>query len=498
MRLAHNIAANLGSKVWIAGTNFVAVPFLVRLLGIHSYGLITFFTTLMGIVSLLDLGISTAVNRQLSRDGPDHPASADLARSLEIIYWSVAAFLGLGIYGLAAWLASDWLAVPADQVLEVTRAIRIMAVVVFFRWPVALYSAALLGLQRQVLQNAIAAGAATLQNLGSVLVISLLTPSVATYFICQAIIASLWCVVSRQALWGSFARRPRPPFASLQSLSAIWRFSLGVFAITISSVILTQLDKVVLSRILTLEDFGYYGLASSISNVITVIPTAVYAAALPALSQSFSEGPDEKSLAKRYHSLCQALSVLVMAPALTLVLFSHELLRAYTGDARITERTYQLVSLLGVGNLFLAVMIMPLALQLAGGWTRLSMLKNLFALSVFVPTLLFAAHAFQGRGAAATWILLTAGYFLLEVPFMHRRVLVGEQSRWYLVDVGRPLLATLAVLGVARAVLPADWAPQPQIVFITIAAVLAMVASALTMPRLLATAQEVVARRISL
>jgi len=100
-------------------------------------------------------------------------------------------------------------------------------------------------------------------------------------------------------------------------------------------------------------------------------------------------------------------------------------------------------------------------------------------------------------GAAATWIMLTIGYFLLEVPVMHGRLLVREKYRWYLDDVLRPLIAALLVLALARAALPAGWHVHRQVLFISVAAAFAMLASAFTVPRVLLTARRFVAHRIS-
>ena len=495
MPLAKNIAANLAGKVWIAATNFFAVPFLIRLLGMQSYGLITFFTTLMAIVSVLDLGIGTAVNRQLARDGAAHPASRDLLRALEIIYWVVATTLGLGLFCLASWLAADWLAVEKESIKAVTEAIRIMAAVLFFRWPVALYSAALLGLQKQVLQNIIAAIAATVQNLGGVTILLVFDSSLRTYFVWQAIVALIWLFIMHRVLWKSLAIRSNKRIISLRALSEIWRFAFGMFFITITSIVLTQSDKVILSKILSLTDFGYYGLASSISNVITVIPTAIYTAAFPSLSRIISTRQHESLLAEQYHKLCQALSVLVIPPALALIFFSKELLLFYTGDANLAQQAYVLVSLLTLGNLFLAMMVMPLALQLACGWTKLSLYKNVLAICIFIPTLLLATSLYQGIGAALTWIFLTSAYFLIEVPIMHRRLLVGEVYRWYVNDIAFPFAAALAVIGTGRYLLLSDWQMTNQTAIIIAFTIVAFIASAATLPRVLSVINSYIARQ---
>ncbi len=43
------------------------VPVYIKLLGIEAYGLIGFFLTLVAILSLLDLGLGTTLNRRLAQ-----------------------------------------------------------------------------------------------------------------------------------------------------------------------------------------------------------------------------------------------------------------------------------------------------------------------------------------------------------------------------------------------------------------------------------------------
>ena len=124
------------------------------------------------------------------------------------------------------------------------------------------------------------------------------------------------------------------------------------------------------------------------------------------------------------------LAVLVVPIALTIALFAPQLLQVYLGDAEAVSRISPLLTLLALGNLFLALVFLPFALQLAHGWTSLSIYKNIIAVMIYVPLLLYLVPLLGAKGAALCWLLLTLGYFLIEVPVMHRRLLRGTQWRW--------------------------------------------------------------------
>ena len=70
MRLSQiklNILANFAGKGWNALMLVALVPLYIRVLGIEAYGLIGFFTTLQAVFALLDLGLSTTLNRETAR-----------------------------------------------------------------------------------------------------------------------------------------------------------------------------------------------------------------------------------------------------------------------------------------------------------------------------------------------------------------------------------------------------------------------------------------------
>ena len=119
--------------------------------------------------------------------------------------------------------------------------------------------------------------------------------------------------------------------------------------ISILAVILTQMDKVILSRILSLEMFGYYGLAWTVATSLAGLFTAVFTSIYPRLTQLVSIN-DQDELKRLYHESCQFVSVLILPAAIVIALFSKELLLLWTQSPTKTENTYLLVSILICGR----------------------------------------------------------------------------------------------------------------------------------------------------
>jgi len=478
-----NVVANFVGRAWSALMALAFLPLYVRFLGIEAYGLIGVFVALTAMLAVFDVGLSTTLNRELARlsarAGHEREAR-DLLRTFELLYWGIGALLGVAVALLAPYLARDWLAASALPVQTVERAITLMGLVVALQWPNALYAGGLMGLQRQVLLNVIRGCAATLQAAGAVLVLWLVSPTIQAYFLWQVLAAVLHTALVAAALWKVLPAESGASF-SKSLLAANWRFASGMTGITVLVVILVNTDKVVLSRMLSLEMFGYYSLAAVVAGSVHYISGPIFSAMFPSLTQAVGRG-NAAEVASLYHKASQLMAALVVPLWVALALFSEELLTLWLGDAAVVSNTHLLVSLLATGTALNALMTLPYALQLAHGWTALSLWKNAVSLIVVVPLLFWLIARYGAPGAAAAWIALNAGYLLFEVPLMHRRLLRGSMARWYGVDVALPVVICLAIGLAARFAMPPGLPAFAVLLWILAAVALCFVCAALAMP----------------
>jgi len=221
-------------------------------------------------------------------------------------------------------------------------------------------------------------------------------------------------------------------------LRQTWRFAAGITGISAVAIILTQMDKAILSKLLSLEQFGLYMLAFTLGNTLAFLVSPVSTALFPQFSALVAEGKTEE-LSRLYHKGCQVVALFVFPAGVLIALFPHEILILWIRDATIAENAHILLRLIAVGCLLNAAVSMPYMLQLAYGWTSLSFYKNIVAIIILMP-LLFLLTSYMGAvGGAITWVLLNAGYMLLEIPLMHRRLISREMWPWYIVDVGLPV-----------------------------------------------------------
>ena len=438
--------------------SFAFVPLVIKYLGIEAYGLIGFYISLTILGSALDMGLSTTLNREIARltAGPDGVTAArDLLRTLEWLYWAAGLGVGIAVIALAPWLSHSWVNAKGLSVETVGRAIVLQGIALAFRWPIPLYFGGLMGLQRQVIANVLNAAFATAQGAGGLFVVACLSPTIEAYFIWQIVIGGLQSAAYSRALWRAVPQPGHRPGFSRGSLAAVWRFAAGMSVITIGAIALGQVDKIFLSRLVPLESFGYYSVAGLVATGVSFPAMAIYGAAFPLFAQLVATERWDL-LTTSYHRSCQWLSLALFPPSLALAFFPREVLEIYVPHSAVASHAAELLRVIVIGHMLSSVLVMPLALQLAYGWTRLALFKYVIGVPLFVGALVLLVPRYGALGAALAWVGVNVGFIACEIPLMHHRLLRGEMSRWYLADVAVPAGVATAILGLSRWVMPVE------------------------------------------
>jgi O-antigen/teichoic acid export membrane protein len=447
MSLKKNVLANYLSQGWTSLMGLAFVPVYIKYLGIEAYGLMGIFALVQTLFALLDLGLSPALSREMARlrpDGESGQSIRDLLRSVEFIFLGTASVMALSIWSGSNWLASDWLKPEKLPQQAVAEAFSIMGFVIALRFFEGLYRGSIVGLQKQVLLATVTAVIATLRGIGAVGVLALISPTTTAFFVWQAIISVLSAVVLIAILYRSLPAGKAGRF-SLTALQGIWRFAGGMLSISILSLVLTQLDKILLSKLLSLQQYGHYMLAATAANVLYTIATPISQAFYPRYSRIIVSD-DRVKLIDEYHKAAQLVTVIAGATAFMLIAFGQIALSIWTHNSQLAETAGPLLAVLALGTLLNCLLWIPHQTQLAHGIVGLAIKTNLVAIAVVIPALLWAIPLYGPIGAAWVWVALNVGYLIFNANFMYRRILSSERWNWYVKDISIPLL-TIVMTG---------------------------------------------------
>lgn len=486
MSLKANVVANYLGQGWSALMGIAFVPLYIEYLGMEAYGLIGVFAIMQAWLSLLDMGMTPTLSREMARyTAGVHTAQSirDLLRSLEIICFVIALMICIAISLCASWLSINWLKVEKLPLDEVAQAIAVIGCVVALRFIESLYRGAIIGLQKQVMFNVVNALLATLRGVGVLGVLAWVSPTIKAFFLWQGIVSVLVVVILASVVRQNLPSSERSPRFSRKALKEVWQFARGMMAITFLSLLLMQTDKILLSRLLSLESFGYYTLAASVCGVLYLLVAPIAQSYSPRFTELVARG-DMLTLIATYHQCAQLVTVLVVPAALVLIFFGGNLLAVWTGNALLATAAGPLVSLLAAGWMCNALMNPPYMLQIAYGWTSFAVWMNAIAVALLVPAIFYITPRYGVIGAASIWAMLNASYVLVAIHFMHIRLLKEEKWHWYLKDVLFPCISALGIVSVSWVVHPALLSKIMEVAWLIATGIAAVGASVMAAPQL--------------
>lgn len=450
MKLGWNIAAGFINSAWSAIVILLTVPFLLKYLGLPAYGLIGFFAGMQALFSLFDMGLGPTINREVAREtgSRDRTTVRDLLHTLALGYWAIAGLIAVAVVLVGPWISRHWLNASTLPPGEVAAAVTLMGFVIACRFPLSLYLGTLMGAGRMVTASGIEIVMVTAANVGAVLVVAFIDPSIRAFFIWQTVVGVLNVVVVRAAAWRAVAdaTTPRKPRIDLAGLRRIWRFTAGMGFVAVLGVGFTQADKIVLSKIVSLEALGRYMVAALIARGLYVIILPVFAAIYPRMTALHAVG-DEVAVERLYRSGTRLMMAVIFPAAFFLGVFSTDIATVWTGNADLARSIHVVVELLLLGTAFNAAMHFPYALQLAYGRPTLTAAINLGLMLVYAPVLVVFSAWFGIVGAAAAWAVYNVLYAFVGTWATHRWILPGGGASWLLFDLGIPMIMALVVAG---------------------------------------------------
>lgn len=454
MSIRRNIVANYASQIYVSVGSLVTLPFYLRYMGAEAYGLVGFFAMLNAWFALLDIGLTPTLAREVARYRGGALSAGTLRgllRFLELCFFAVALLAAFSFVAGSDTIATRWLNAQDLSSQEVQTSIIFMGLIIPMRWMAGLYRGAVNGFERQTWLAGfnIAIGTARFYGIFAVFALFGTTPSL--FFAYQTLVAAieltvlartvhvLMPIVDRSVTLHQAWNNVR----SIASLSLAIALSGGIW------IGITQFDKLLLSKLLPLRDYGYFSLAVSVATGVNLLAAPVTQALTPRLVKLFAESKETEALSL-YRSATQIICVLTLPAALMLSCQSYNLLLAWTGDAEAATNAAPVLSLYAMGNALMVLSGMIYFLQFSIGKLRLHMAGMALMAVIYIPGATLGALQLGATGSGWAWIAATGLYFAAWVPFVHGRLKPGLHLPWLASDIA-PIaisagLATLAIV----------------------------------------------------
>jgi len=340
-----NIAANYLGNIITAALAFLFVPVYVHYLGVSTYGIIGFFAAVQVLFSFLDMGIGMAINREMARHY--HSAAMagylrNLSHTLQLVYWSIGILIGSVLLLGSSYLSAHWFRETTLPHQTVLIAFFILSLTIAFRWPYGLYSSGLRGMQHQVALNIHDLFWNLTKTIGSWLVIKYINNSLPAFLWFQFAVTVLQTIGVTIMLWYFMPKNKERTrlFFDKKILKNISRYAAGMGIAAILGTVVLQMDKIIVSKMVSDTQFGYYTIATNVAMLVYNISFPLYMAILPHFTKLFFEQQIEK-VKEDFHFYARLLSCLLL-PFSAVIFFTAKNFCGFGQKMRSSQKLFRL------------------------------------------------------------------------------------------------------------------------------------------------------------
>lgn len=439
MSLQKNVLATYASQIYVTLIGIFMVPVYVRYMGPEAYGLVGFFAMIQALFQLLDMGLTPTMARETAvfNGGAGDPLTLRrLTRALEGVFVAMAMLGAMLIYAASDAIATGWLKVESLPLEQVRQSIQLIGIAVALRWISGLYRGAVTGFEQLVWLSGFNISIATVRFIFVVPFFIIVGAAPVLFFWYQVAVAALelaLLVAKTYRLLPAVPGHERTPW-DWTPLRTVLKFSLSIAFTSSIWVLVTQTDKLLLSKLLSLSEYGYFTLAVLVAGGVGVISAPIASVLLPRLTRLCAQG-DEVGMIGLYRQATQWVSIIAAPAALMLAFFAEHILSAWTGNSVIARHSASILALYALGNAFMALVAFPYYLQFAKGDLKLHLLGSGLFVVVLIPALVWATIRYGVVGAGYAWLGANVVYFIVWVPKVHQRFFPGLHLKWLTQDV---------------------------------------------------------------
>lgn len=382
-----NILSNLVGKFWSMFSSLIFIPLYIKYLGFESYSIISFTIVLAGLMAFFDGGLTATLSREFARSDNLISDKKNILNTIETCYLLIITIVTISLYSFSDFIAYSWLNLQEFDSLRTSFIIKLISFGIGFEMLFRLYIGGLFGLECQVKANIFLIAWGIVRN-GLVILIILYIPTLEAFFIWQTLSTILFAIILKfvlnKSLLGVYGFFEFSFTIKKSILKKTMKFAGGMFLISLVASINSQLDKVFISKFLSIETLGYYTLATSLAMLIFVIINPVSIAYLPRFTSMFSINKNQEAeiLFKKINTFISIIAFSVMT---NLCFFSEELIWIWTGDKSLALEASIYLPVIAIGFTMLSLQILPFNIAVANGHTKTNNLIGIISLIFTIP-----------------------------------------------------------------------------------------------------------------
>lgn len=409
----------LTSKLYAAALSVVLLPFFLETLGKEQYGLVGTFIVLQACMQVLDAGVSGALTRQSILSQKNHQSfMLFLKQAKRIVKFFVLISVLIFIVGLyfAKNYSGEWFQTTlAGGVIE--NAVLTMFSIVAIKYIQGPFKSILLSCHKHKLISCLDIAYSTLN--GPLILIILMTFSwgIESYFVLQLLVSVLSLLA--YAFFTAYESNRRlddlndSENGELVSsrFTDIIKFGANLSILSTLWVVVTQSDKLTLTRYMSLSEYSFYSISLSILGLVSIFTATMIQTMRPKFTEYYVN-KDVGPMSQLFVNSFRTLVSIIVPIVIFLIYFGSDALYIWTQSEELATEVMKYLPYLLIGSVFSSFSEFSFVILYSVGKLRAHTRFYLLVSFIIIPLNIYVASNYLGEGSSMTFMLYNAILFL--------------------------------------------------------------------------------------
>jgi O-antigen/teichoic acid export membrane protein len=230
----------------------------------------------------------------------------------------------------------------------------------------------------------------------------------------------------------------------------IFNSSLPFFLISIFSTINFQIDKILVSKLLSISEFGVYGMVFNLAQSSVLLCVPIASAVAPRFVNLYSKG-EIKEISKIFRIFSKITTIISITLGCVFFFYFKEILYLWTNSNEIASQSESFSLFMIVSGVFLAGQVIPYNLALASLSLKPVIYTCFVNIAVTIPLYYLMIQHYGLEGAGLVWVLSNIFMLLVNVFFYMKTTIPKSYFSWLFIDfIGVGLIAIIVFISLFK------------------------------------------------
>lgn len=412
-------------------TQIICTPFLIRYLGQSEYGLYSLVSSIIGYLTVLDLGFGNAIivyTAKYKAENKIHESERlhGMFKVIFIIIGIVAAILGLMLYFLAPFFFSN--SMTAGELYKLKLMLLVLSFNLFITFSFNIYSSIITAYEKFIYQKIIAILSCLIKPILMIILLFIGFKSISLVLVIT-LINILVCLSNYYYCKNKLKIKVKFKGFDKLLFKVIFSYSFFIFLGVIVDKINWSVDQFVLGAVSGTAAVSLYTVASTVNNLFVNLSSTVSNVLLPKISKMVAKSNDNTLLNKEFIKIGRIQFFIIFFMESCLVLFGKEFFIIWAGKDYVNS--YYIALILTIPLTIPLVQSLGISIMQAKNMHKFR--SVLYAIIAFCNILISIplAMKFEGIGSAiGTALSLLIGNGIIINIYYHKKVKLDVLKFW--------------------------------------------------------------------